>query len=204
LPAKNPGQPDAVLGEGNFYALAVIGDAIYATSNGDDTKGWVNRAMVKDGKVVSYERFLATKEATGVDAPVGVAVQPEANNLVVGQMGEITVPNDSLLTFYNPKTGKMIMNLPTGLFDISGLAYSPKRQLYATDFAWMDTTEGGLFQIVAQREGDKQGVKAEKIAALDKPTALAFGADGALYITVIGTAEGGKKGGKLLKVAAGL
>jgi hypothetical protein len=204
LPAKDPGTPTAVLGEGNFYALAVIGDAIYATSNGDDTKGWVNRAMTKDGKVVSYERYLATKEAVGVDAPVGIAVQPQANNLVVGQMGEITVPNDSLLTFYNPKDGKLIMNLPTGLFDITGLAYGPKGQLYATDFAWMDTTEGGLFQLVAAREGTKQVIQAKKLAPLDKPTALAFGKDGTLYITVIGTAEGDKKGGKLLKIAPGL
>ena len=39
---------------------------------------------------------------------------------------------------------------------------------------------------------------------LDKPTAMAFGADGVLYVTVIGTKEEGaeKEAGKLLKIAA--
>ncbi|MEQ8785516.1 MAG: hypothetical protein RIC55_04425 [Pirellulaceae bacterium] len=205
LPGKDVGTDKEIKGEGNFYALVVIGDAIYVSSNGDDTKGWVNKATIKDGKVVSYERSVATKEATGVDAPVGVTSQPRSGALVVGQMGEITVPNDALVTFYNPKNGKMRMNLETGLFDITGLAYSPKGRLYATDFAWMDTAEGGLFRLIPQRDGDKQGITTEKVTSLDKPTALTFGPDGALYITVIGTAsEENANAGKLLKIAPGL
>ena len=42
------------------------------------------------------------------------------------------------------------MNLETRLYDITGLAYSPKTGLlYATDFAWMQTDEGGLFRLDA-------------------------------------------------------
>jgi len=37
-------------GEGNYYGVAVGGGAIFVTSNGDDTKGWVVRVEVKDGK----------------------------------------------------------------------------------------------------------------------------------------------------------
>ena len=45
-------------------------------------------------------------------------------------------------------------------------------------------------------------VEAVKIASLDKPTALAFGTDGALYVTLIGTAEEGaeKPAGQLVRV----
>jgi hypothetical protein len=205
LPAENVGKDNEIKGEGNFYALVVIDDAVYATSNGDDTKGWVNKATVKDGKVVSYERYLATKEATGVDAPVGIATHPRNGALVVGQMGEITVPKDSLLTLYNPKNGKMRLNLKTGLFDITGVAFSPNGRIYATDFAWMDTTEGGLFRLIPKREEGKQSLTTEKVASLDKPTALAFGPDGTLYITVIGTAsDDNPNAGKLLKIAPGL
>ena len=193
-------ETDEVKGEGNFYALAANKNFVYVTCNGDDTKGWVSRARIKEGKLANYKRFLATKEATELDAPVGAAISPRGE-LVIGQMGEITIPGDGLLTFYNAKNGKMLLNLETGLSDITALAYSPKGQLYATDFMWTNTEEGGLFQLISKKEGDEQTVEAKKVLDLDKPTALAFDGDGALYITVIGS---GEKGGKLLKVAKGL
>ena len=200
------GATEEIKGEGNFYALATTKDSVLATSNGDDTKGWINRLEVKaDGSLGEYKRFIATKEATEVDAPVAIAVSPRGE-VVVGQMGEISVPEDGLLTFYHAKTGKMLLNLETGLYDITGLAYSPQGQLFATDFAWMATKEGGLFQLIATSEGGEQGIQAKKVLSLDKPSALAFGKDGALYITVFGTASEGsdKKPGKLLKIAGGL
>lgn len=187
---------DEIKGEGNFYALAATPDAIYVTCNGDDTKGWVSRATYKGSDVTGFERYLATKEATEVDAPVGITISPRGE-LVVGQMGEINVPNDSLLTFYDPASKEKLLNLKTELHDITALAYSPRGQLYALDFAWSDTKQGGLFQLLS--EGDK-GVKTKKIVELDKPTAMAFDAEGALYITVIGE----EKKGKLLKIAPGL
>ncbi|MEZ6135501.1 MAG: hypothetical protein R3C53_11385 [Pirellulaceae bacterium] len=176
---------DDIKGEGNFYALAGNSEAIYVTCNGDDTKGWVSRATIKDGEVTGYERYLATKEATEVDAPVGITVSPE-KYLVVGQMGEINVPGDSLLTFYVADSKKMALNLKTGLHDIAAVAYSPK-QLYVLDYAWADTTQGGLFQIINDKESET-GMRTKKIVALDKPTAMAFDADGALY-PVLGPAE---------------
>lgn len=187
---------DELKGEGNFYALAKTDDAIYVTSNGDDTKGWVARATYKGSDVTGFERYLATKEATEVDAPVGITVSPRGE-LVIGQMGEITVPNDSLLTFYQPESKEKLLNIKTNLHDITALAYSPRGQLYALDFAWADTKQGGLFQLLSE---GKDSVKTKKIAELDKPTAMVFDAEGALYVTVIGE----EKKGKLLKVAPGL
>lgn len=186
---------EEVKGEGNFYALAKTADAIYITSNGDDNKGWVAKAAYKGVDVSAIERYLATKEATQVDAPVGVTISPRGE-LVIGQMGEITVPNDSLLTFYDANSKEMLLNLKTNLHDITSLAYSNRGQLYALDFAWSDTKQGGLFQLLA----DGDGVKTKKIVALDKPTAMAFDADGSLYITVIGE----EKKGQLLKIQPGL
>lgn len=196
-------EDDEVKGEGNFYGLAAIDKSVFVTSNGDDTKGWVARATIKDGKLTDFERFLATKEATAVDAPVAATISPRGE-LVIGQMGEITIPGDGLLTFYNAKNGKMLLNLETGLHDITALAYSPKGQLYAADFAWFDAAEGGLFQLISKEEDGKQAIEAKKIESLDKPTAMVFDSEGALYITVIGTGEDDAKGGKLLKIAPGL
>lgn len=191
-----------VKGEGNFYGLAVTKYGVFVTSNGDDTKGWIAKAGIEGDKVGPFERSIATKEKTNVDAPVAITVN-KAGQLVVGQMGEVTVPNDGLLTFYSPKDGSMLANFETGLSDITGLAYSPKGQLYAVDFSWHNTAEGGLFHVVAEKDSK---VKVSKLTVLDKPTACVFGADGTLYITVIGSGENGetKGAGKLLKVAPGL
>ena len=201
------GEKDGLKPEGNFYAIAVGKTAIYITSNGDDTKGWVLKADVTGTKFGELTRYIATKEAVEVDAPVGITIGPDGD-IVVGQMGEINIPKDSLLTFYNAKTGKKVLNLPTGLYDITGLAYSPKTKLlYATDFAWMSSGDGGLYRLDKSNAGGKQGAKATKILALEKPTAMAFGKDGELYITVVGPkkdSENAPKEGALLKIAPGL
>jgi DNA-binding beta-propeller fold protein YncE len=199
------GNPEAnYKGEGNYYAAVVWNDAIYVTSNGDDTKGWVVSAKIVDGKPGELVGTIATKEATQVDAPVAITVTPDGANLVVGQMGEVTVPGDSLLTLYD-KEGKLVKSYKTGLNDISGLAYSPKTgKLYATDFAWAEEikNDGGLFELVI--EGEE--VKPKKIIGLDRPTALAFDKEGALYVTVFGTGEdtGDKPTGGLFRLAPGL
>lgn len=173
-------------GEGNFYGVAAGSDAIFLSCNGDDTKGWVARAKVENGVPGKLEPFIATKEAVGVDAPVPLTFDPEGKLLVVGQMGEITVPGDSLLTTYDPATGKLVKRFETGLNDITGLAYHPTTgKLYATDFSWIDTSNGGLFRL--DIEGDK--VTAHRLLNLDKPTALAFDSKGRLYVTIFGTAE---------------
>lgn len=194
---------EGTLGEGNLYAIAVTPTALYVTCNGDDTKGWVAKAEINGTKFGKLERYLATKEMVEVDAPVGITISPRGE-IVVGQYGENNVPKDSLLTFYSAKTGKVILNQKTGLYDITALAYSPKTgNLYATDFAWMATGEGGLFRL----DSSESGVKATKVASLDKPTAMAFAPDGTLYITVIGPkgeSENASKQGKLVKIAPGL
>ncbi|MCA9070055.1 MAG: hypothetical protein KDA84_14080, partial [Planctomycetaceae bacterium] len=138
--------------------------------------------------------------------PIAVS---EDNKLVVGQMGEVTVPGDSLLTIYDPKTfnpdePKAEKSWKTGLSDIAGLAYSPKtKKWYCSDFAWAKPEDGGLFELTI--EGDK--VTTKKLASLDKPTALAFDKDGNLYVAVFGTApkdwkEGDMTPGKLLMIDA--
>lgn len=195
-------------GEGNFFASAIFNDAIWVTSNGDDTKGWVLKSALVDGKPAPLTPTIATKEATQVDAPEGITTKPDGSELVIGQGGEVNVPGDSLLTFYD-KEGKLVKSYKTGLHDITGLAYSPSGKLYAVDFAWADTTQGGLFELVI--EGDE--CKPKKILSLDRPTALSFDKEGGLFITVFGTGEPqpeAKEGetpkptGALLHVAPGL
>lgn len=191
---------DELKAEGNYYGVAVTGGYVFATANGDDTKGWIVRAKLDDhGHPSNLERFIATKEAVEVDAPVAITVNPDGD-LVVGQMGEITVPGDSLLSVYDPKTGKLKSNHETGLSDITGLGYSPATgKLYATDFSWSDTSKGALYELVVK--GDE--CTATKVIDMDKPTALAFDSEGHLYVTILGTKEEGseKPSGKLMRLS---
>lgn len=188
-----------VKGEGNFYGVAVGAGAVFVTCNGDDTKGWVAKAEIKGGKVGELKPFISTKEATEVDAPVAITVSPDAKSVVVGQGGEVGVPGDALLTFYDPASGKLQKSVETGLSDITGLAYSPKTgKLYATDFSWAAPDDAGLFEI------DPESGDAKKIIALEKPTGLAFDKRGRLYITEFGADGESKKTGALRRIRPGL
>ncbi|MDA0832706.1 MAG: hypothetical protein O3A29_05445 [Planctomycetota bacterium] len=190
-------------GEGNFYGVASTDAAIYITCNGDDTKGWVAKFDIAEGKPGELTPFIATKVATEVDAPIAITMNPDGSQIVVGQGGEVNMAGDSLLTMYNPADGTLTKKLATGLNDICGLAYSPKTgKLYAVDFAWVDPTQGGLFELVI----DGETVTANKLLGLDKPTALAFDANGKLYLTIFGTQEEGseKSPGQLIAIDPGL
>jgi len=114
----------SVKGEGNFYGVAVGAGGIFITCNGDDTKGWISKAEIKDGKPGALTPFITTKVSTEVDAPVGITFSLDGKQLVVSQMGEMNVPGDSLLTIYDPATGKISKKYKTGLSDIAGIAYS--------------------------------------------------------------------------------
>jgi len=190
------GSSEELKAEGNYYGVVVTGGSIYATANGDDTKGWIVRSKVTNGTPGPLERFIATKEAVEVDAPVAITVN-SGGDLVVGQMGEINVPGDALLSIYDAESGELKANYETGLNDITGLAYSPDGKLYATDFSWMDTTQGGLFELTI----DGDDVTARKVVELDKPTAIAFSGNAA-YVTIFGTPEEGseRKPGKVMLI----
>lgn len=197
-----PNEQTSPKGEGNFYGIAVWKDAIYITSNGDDTKGWILKSAIAEGKPGTLTPTIATKEAVEVDAPIAITVSPDGNNLVVSQGGEVNTPGDSLLTMYDAE-GKLVKKYTTGLHDICGLAYSAKTgKLYAVDFAWADTTQGGLFELTI----DGDNCKATKILSLDRPTSLAFDKEGGLYITVFGTGKdtGDKPKGGAIRIEPGL
>ena len=109
------------------------------------------------------------------------------------------MPGDSLLTFYDPASGKLQKSLETGLSDITGLAYSPKTgKLYATDFSWAAPDDAGLFEL------NPETGEATKIISLQKPTGLAFDKRGRLYITEFGADGETKPTGSLRRIRPGL
>ncbi|BBO35294.1 hypothetical protein PLANPX_4906 [Lacipirellula parvula] len=191
-------------GEGNFYGLAKSDDALFVTSNGDDDEAWVLKADLKANKLRDLQPFIATKRLVGTTGPTGAVVNPKqnANYLVISQMSDFETDRDSLITFYSPRSGKVALNQQTGLYDIAGLAYSPTDNLYAVDVVRADAKLGGVYRLDSAEKDGKQTCRAVKIAGAERPTALAFGPDGAMYVTAIGPrqAPGTPSTGVLLKI----
>ena len=192
-----PIQPndDTKTGEGNFNALVLpTGAAAFVTSSGDETKGWILRCTLTAGKPTDLKPSIDTASLVGVEAPMAITME-RGGNLVVANVGKFAGAKDSVLSFFNPATGRLLMKMDTGLYDIMGLAYSPKTNLlYAVDLAWTKPGEGGLYRLDATTLADgSQGAKAVKIATLDKPTALATAPDGTLYVTLMGTFRDGDR-----------
>jgi hypothetical protein len=199
-------------GEGWFYGVAATPYAIFATSRGDASGGWISRSFLQSGpgkyaeSLLDLRPFIESKRLVHCDGPTALAIS-KRNELVVGQAGKFDKTPDSMISFYNPTNSKLLLNLPTGLLDIVGVAYSPQSgQLYAVDLAWADDKQGGLFRLDATQTDGVLGVKAVKITSLDKPTALCFAPDGAVYVTILGTAKSGatEKPGQLLKITGSL
>jgi hypothetical protein len=191
-----PGE-DSFQGEGNFFGVALHGSTVFVTSNGDDSKGWICKLELnlKQPAPLTLIPFIKSKELTDTNAPMGATMSPNGK-LVVCQFGSVNGGPDSLLTFYDPVTGKLEKKLKTGLADLISVAYQKRTgQLYGLDFSWAVPGKGGLYRL---EPGDDE-IKVVCLATLVKPTALAFSPTGQLYVTVIGAETGnGKKSGQLL------
>jgi hypothetical protein len=193
-----PNEPE---GKRHFRAMGASKDSVFLSVQGQNGQGWISRCAREGNKLATFLRYLPAETPAQPDPPLALIISPRGY-LLIGQRGAAEVPKDSVLNFYHPKNKKVLMSLPTGLFDITGLAYSEKTgQLYATDVAWMASEEGGLFQLIAGQPGSEPRLQAQRIAKLDKPTALGFAKDGSLYVTVLGS---GESEGKLLKFEPGL
>lgn len=176
---------DQAPGEGNFYGIAKTASAVYVTCNGDDDKGWIAQADLTTNQLTNFRRQIATRESVKVNSPTAISISPEGF-LAVGQIGKTDAGTDSQLTFYE-QDGMFLQNFETGLKDMVGMAYGPKRgRLFVVDFHFEDSDSGGLFKIVAD---GKDKCKPVKIMALDKPSAMAFAPNGDLYVTQFGSPE---------------
>jgi DNA-binding beta-propeller fold protein YncE len=200
---------DSQSGEGFFHGVAAIPIALFATSRGDSAAGWISRAFLLDGNanVADLKPLIKTKALAKVGGPTALAVS-KRGELVVGESGTFDKPHDSSVSFYNPKDkGTLLLTIPTGLSDIVGLGYSPRSgNLYALDLSWSDPKAAGLYRIDAARQDGRMTAKGVKIASLDRPTAMAFASDGALYVTALGAAkeEANVKTGQVLKITGDL
>lgn len=202
----------AATSDGDFFSVVVMADQVYTTANGDDQTGWIARGKLDGNKPGGvFERFLATTEKAKVNTPAALTKTPR-DELLVGQMGVLDEQKDSLITFYNPADGKILLNLKTDLYDIISLKYGPEKQpydkshLYALDYAWSNPQSGRLVRLDAiLNEDGSQEVKSITLASLVHPTSMAFGPDGELYVTLLSSTDNANQAdGKLIRFEPGL
>ena len=168
--------------EGNFYSMAKTPTAAYITGKGDETKGWIAQCDISGNQISNLRRAIATRELVGIPSPTAITISPEGF-LAVGQIGKPNEESDSELAFFETD-GKFLQSFKTGLKDMVGIAYGPKRgRLFAIDFNAQQPESSGLYKIVAD---GKNKCKAIQIMNLDQPSSIAFAPNGDLYVTLFG------------------
>jgi len=204
--------PRSAEGEGQYFALAKIDheieSALFATSVGDENQGWILKADLKGNHLSDLQPFVAARRLLNAGMPMAVTVNPKPRShyLLVGQAGEPGDKRDSVLSYLGPASGAVALSVNTGLYDISGLAYSsPSGDLYAVDFAWADPKAGGVYRLEAAEVDGQESCRAVKIAAVERPTSLTFTPDGTLYVTAFGDNVDGEvsPSGKLIRITPG-
>jgi hypothetical protein len=182
-----------------MFSLVSTAAAIYVTSGFEGPADAIFRAELKDSVPTDPQVFGKIDwTASGMSRPTGITLSPRGE-LVIACAGQIG-GTDSSIAFVNSVSGQLLMNLATGLSDVSAVAYSSKTgRLYVLDAAWTEPS-GGLFRLDAALIDGSPGVRAIEILQLEHPTAMAFWPDGTLYVTV----HGPPGEGQLLRIMGGL
>ncbi len=185
--------------EGNFFGLVTTSNAntIFAIGQGSPDKGMILKADVVAGKPGELKPIFST-QSKETAAGFAMTLSPRGE-IVVATGSEPNKPHSAKLIFFN-RSGKKLLQVETGLNEITGVAYGKKTgYLYVTELSSQEPAAGGLYRL------DQDGLdraKPVKIAALDRPTALAFVPDGsAMIVTILGKypADSPEKPGQAIK-----
>ena len=180
------------------YGMVATSEGVYVTTTMEAEQGWLLRADRKKDGITDFQRHVSTVEKSKVGTPMAITRAFDVGYFAVGEIGAMDKAGDSILTYYD-ETGKLLGQFDTGLNDISGLAFGPKRgRLFAIDYSAMAPEKGGLFKLIAE---GKTGCRAEKLTELIKPTAMAFDKKGDLFITLRASKGENEKSGKLIKIS---
>jgi hypothetical protein len=183
LPASNNSPTSAV-----FFSLTRTEGSLLIAACDDEGVGGVYKASIDANELSSLRQLAKAPSAASARGVLGVTINPKprANYLLSVQMGDVGEQRDSRITFYAPGSGDVALQLQAGVRDAAAVAYSPTGDLYLADAAWDDPASGAVYRIDAAEVDGRQSCRPVKIAAVERPTSLAFTADGSLYVTAFG------------------
>jgi hypothetical protein len=154
-------------------------------------------------------RFASPDEFADRQVAAGITLSPR-RELVTGYRLEGGTAATARLVFYQLSDGRRLLDLDTGLCDITALAYGAplapdnNRRLYALDGMGSAESATGIFRLDAVLQAGTMSIRARRIATLDGPTAMALAADGALYVTLAPQHASVARDGRLVRFASGL
>jgi plastocyanin len=179
---------------GNPYDLVGLGDKLYIS---DGNYNRIIEADLATGKLRQLAEFLPGP------VTVGMTIGPD-QNIYVAQYGNAPyLPGSARIDRVTP-AGNVTEGFVKGLTTAIDVAFAPDGTMYVLQYAakfnaqklrYIENT-GALFRI--GKDGSKQAI----VTKLMFPTALAFGPDGALYVTNFGN-EANFGEGQVLRVVPG-
>ena len=214
LPVADP----AAAGPLRLLSVTTNGSTVFCAVRTADGRGGIGTISLQNASqlnlAASYQAYqpLTEMRAEAVwDYPVSLVIAPRGE-LVVAQRNRQADAVDNQLAFYRATDGKRLLQLPTGLSSLTDLAYGARRGgstaplLYALDQGGSAANGGGLYRLDATFDQRTVQIQATQIAALDRPSAMALGGDGSLYVTVLGAEQpdDAQPVGQLLRFPPGL
>ncbi len=192
LPADRPRQ-QLDLPAGNAWTIArtkandAVPDLLVVAATGTDPQPGLLQSRVQADFLGKLQPFGGESSAGGLSAPLTVTVSPRGY-VVVCQAGALDSSRDSKISILNPANGSPIMSFDANLRDVTGVAYGTDN-VYAIDFSAAAPDDGGVYRIEAVDGPGAPACKAVKVADVRHLTAMAFGPDGALYVTTFGDGD---------------
>jgi hypothetical protein len=179
-----------------------VPDLLIATSFGDGPAAPLWKVPVRANTLGELEVFEVAQPRSAAPPAAGITVS--THGYVVSSRSAAG-SNSSRLVFQNPIDGKVALEVDVDLAMIVGLAYSPiTGRLYAASAAPTGQGQGGIYRIDDNGQPGAPACKAVRIVQVPNPIALAFGPDGALWVTATGDSDADDTSGVLLKLTGSL